>query len=84
MPYDIFRNETTYPTVCLVLDTWHRNDHCITVFGKWIFGSNFKVEFPLTQDYLNNICCGNATDENKFVTVLHAIGSVPIGVVQRD
>ena len=33
-PYDIFWNESTYPTVCLVLDMWHWNDHCIAVWGK--------------------------------------------------
>ena len=32
-PYDIFWNKSTYPTVCLLLDTWHRNNHCITVCG---------------------------------------------------
>ena len=41
--YDIFRNQSTYPTVCLLLDTWHRTDHCIAVFGKCIFDSNLKV-----------------------------------------
>ena len=48
--YNIFRNQSTYPTVCLLLDTWHRIDNCITVCGKWIFDSNFEVAFPLTQD----------------------------------
>ena len=38
---------------------------------------------PLTQDCLNYICCGNDTDEIKFVGILHAIRSVPSGVVQR-
>ena len=49
-PYDIFRNQSTYPTVCLLLDTWHQTDHYITVCGKWIFDSNLKVVLPLTQD----------------------------------
>ena len=40
-PYDIFRNLTIYTTVCFLLYTWHRNDHCITVCGKCIFDSNF-------------------------------------------
>ena len=48
-PYDILRIQSTYPTVCLLLDTWQRTDHCITVCGKWIFDSNLKVELPLTQ-----------------------------------
>ena len=76
-PYDIFRNVSYYPTVCLLLDTSHRTNHCIKVFGKWIFDSNFEVTFPLTQDCLNYICSGNDTDESIFVGVLHAIRSVP-------
>ena len=32
--YDIFKNISNYPTVCLLLDTAHRTDHCITVCGK--------------------------------------------------
>ena len=81
-PYDIFRNQSTYPTVCLLQDTWHRTDHCITGFGKWIIDSNLKVALPLTQDSLNYICCSNDTDENKFIGVLHDIREVPPEVVQ--
>ena len=63
-------------------DTWHWTDNCITVFGKWIFDSNLKVALPLTQDSLNDICCGNDTDENKFIGILHVIIAVPPEVVQ--
>ena len=55
-PYNIFRNQITYPNVCLLLGIWHHTDHCITVFGKWILDSNLKVVLPLTQDSLNYIC----------------------------
>ena len=82
-PYDIFRNKSTYPTACLLLDTWHRNDHFITVLSKWIFDSNLKVALTLTQDSLNYICRGNDTDENKFIGVLHAIRAPSPEVVQR-
>ena len=81
-PYDIFRIQYTYPTVFLLPDKWHRTDHCITVCGKWIFDSNFEVAFPLTQDFLNYTCCGNDTDKNEFVGVLHVIIEVPDEVVQ--
>ena len=82
-PYDILRNESTYPTVCLLLDMRHRTDHCITVCGKWMFDSNLKVALPLKQTCLNYICSGNDTDENKFPGVLHAIREVPPEVFQR-
>ena len=81
-PYDILRNESTYPNVCLLLEMWHWTDHCIKVCGKWIFDSNLKVALPLTQVCLNYICCGNDTDENKFIGILHVIRAVPPEVVQ--
>ena len=82
-PYDIFRNQSTYRTVCFLLDTWHRTDPFISVRGKWIFDSNLKLGLPLTQDFLNYTCRGNDTNENKFVGVFHAIRSVPPEVFQR-
>ena len=68
--------------MCFILDTWHRTDHCITVFCKWIFDSNLKLVLPLTQDYLNFICRGNDADENKFIGVLNEIIAVPPEVFQ--
>ena len=47
--YDIFQNSSNYPTVCLLLDTAHRKNHCITVCGKWIFDSNLESTLPLTK-----------------------------------
>ena len=82
-PYDIFRNQYTYPTVCLLLGTWHRTNHCITVYGKWIFDSNFEVAFPQTQDCLNYTCRGNDNDEIECFGVLHSIIAVPPEFVQR-
>ena len=78
------QNRSNYPTVCLLLDTAHQTDQCITVCGKWIFDSNLEFALPLTKDLLKYICSGNDTDENKFVGVLHAIFlAVPPEVVQR-
>ena len=68
--------------MCLLLDRWHRTDHCNKICGKWMFDSKLKVALPLTHDSLNSICCGNDTDENKFIGVLHAIGAVPTEVFQ--
>ena len=82
-PYDISQNKSTYPIVCLLLYMWQRHDHCIEVSGKWIIDSNLKVAFPLTQVFLNDRCCDNETDENKFIGVLHTIRAVPPEVFQR-
>ena len=77
------KNNYSYPTVCLLLDTAHRTDHCITVCGKWIFDSNLEFALPLTKASLNYICSGNDTDEITFVGVLHAIRAFPPVVVQK-
>ena len=80
--FDIFQNHCNYPTVCLLPDTAHQTNHCITVCGKWIFDSNLEYSLPLIEALLNYICSGNDTDEITFVGVLHAIGAVPPIVVQ--
>ena len=53
---------------------WHINDHCIIVSSKWIFRSNFEVEFlhvvVMTLMRLN------------FVGAFHAIREVHPEVVQ--
>ena len=69
--------------MCFLLEAWYFTDHSITVCGKWIFDSNFEVEFPLTQDCLNYTCRGNDTDDIKFFGVLHVIRAFTPEVVQR-
>ena len=81
--YDILQNHYNYPTVCLLLDTAHRIDHCITVCGKCIFDSNLESSIPLKKASLNYICSGNDTDEITFVGVLHAIIEAPPVVFQK-
>ena len=81
--YDILHNRSNYPTVCLLLDTAHRSDRCITVCGKWIFDSNLKLALPLTRAWLNYICYGNDTDKIGFIAVLRAIRAVPPEGVQN-
>ena len=68
--------------MCLLLDTAHRTDHCITVCGKWVFDSNLESALPLTKNSLNYICSGKDTDEITFDGVLHAIRAVPPIVFQ--
>ena len=68
--------------MCLLIYTARRTDHCITIFGKWIFDSNLEFALLLTKASLNYICSGNDTDDITFVGVLHAIGAVPPIVVQ--
>ena len=59
--FDILQNHCNYPTVCLLLDTAHQKNHCITVCGKWIFDSNLDSALSLTKASLNYIYSGNDT-----------------------
>ena len=81
--FDILQNHCNYPTVCSLLDTSHRKNHCINVCGKWIFYSNLESALPLTKASLNSICSGNDTGEITFVGVLNAIRAVPPVLVQK-
>ena len=81
--FDILQNHSNYPTVCLLLYTAHRTDHCIIVCGKWILDSNLESALPLKKASLNYICSGNDTDEITFVGVLHEIRAVPPIFVQN-
>ena len=76
--YWIYISESVHLSNCV-----HQDDHCIKFCGKWIFVSNLKVALPLTQVCLKYICCGNDTDENTFIGVLHAIRAFPPEVFQR-
>ena len=76
-PYDIFWNQYTYLTVCLLIVTCHHTNHFIIVCGKWKFDSKFQVTFPLTHDCLNYTCRDNDTDKIKCFGVLHVIRTVP-------
>ena len=69
--------------MCLLLDTAHWTDNCITVCGKWILDSNLKLVLPLTKSWLNYICSGNNTDKIEFIAVLHAVRAVPPECVQK-
>ena len=69
--------------MCLLLDTAHRADHCITVCSKRIFDSTLESALPLIKASLNYICSGNDTDDITFVGVLNAIRAVPPECVQK-
>ena len=83
VPLALLLNHSNYPTVCLLLDTAHKTDNCITICGKWIFDYNLEFALPLTKASVNFICFGNDTDEITFVGVFHAIRALPPIVVQR-
>ena len=48
-----------------------KEDHCVTLFGKWIFDSNFKNALPLCKASLD-LCCSSDEKKDTFVSVAQA------------
>eukprot|EP00978_Attheya_sp_CCMP212_P027715 scaffold93477_cov76-Attheya_sp.AAC.2 len=65
--FDIIEHYTDVPVVCRIQDTFGATDHCVTVWQKWIFDSNFTHAFPRTLKWLNCICA-RRTDEGETCT----------------
>ena len=70
--------------MCLLLDTAHKTDKVINICGKLIF--DYNLEFCITTHKSLKkfyIFSGKDTYDITFVGVMHAIGAVPLIVVQR-
>lgn len=48
-----------------------KEDHCVTLYGKWIFDSNFSHALPLCQESLD-YCCSTENNHETFVSVVAA------------
>jgi hypothetical protein len=48
-----------------------KDDHCVTVYGSWLFDSNFDYALPLTKEALDLCCLGEDT-QDTFVSVSEA------------
>ena len=70
--WDIFKNEENSLMVALLRGSDYTEDHCVTIWGKWIFDSNFSNALPLTQASLN-LCCSADDTHDKFVSVVQAL-----------
>ena len=74
--YELFKEEDgnyplidiyPYPTLIQLKYFLVGIHHCVTVFGKWVFDSDFPFAIPLTKDYLY-YCCIN-DNETKLMNV---------------
>src|SRR5688500_13665007 len=68
----ILKNEENSMVVVTLRGSDGQEDHCVTVFGKWIFDSNFTNALPLTKESLD-LCCSSNDRAEKFVEVVHAL-----------
>ena len=48
-----------------------KEDHCVTLYGKWIFDSNFPKALPLCQEALD-LCCSSDKIPDTFDSVVEA------------
>ena len=48
-----------------------KEEHCVTIFDKWVFDSNFEYALPLSRESLD-ICCSSEDTNDKFVSVAEA------------
>jgi hypothetical protein len=48
-----------------------KEDHCVTLLGKWIFDSNFKRALPLCKEALD-WCCSSDEVKDTFEKVVEA------------
>ena len=70
--WNILENEENNLVVVLLRGSDGKEDHCVTLFGKWIFDSNFKNALPLTKEYLD-LCCSLDKSAEQFVEVVQAL-----------
>jgi hypothetical protein len=48
-----------------------KEEHCVTIFDKWVFDSNFEYALPLSREALD-LCCSSEETHDQFVSVTEA------------
>ena len=69
--WNILENEEKDLVIVALKSTNGKEDHCVTLVGKWIFDSNFLNALPLCQDALD-LCCSSDTVPDTFHSVVEA------------
>ena len=70
--FDIFINQSEWPTLCVLVGDDHSHNHAVTVVKDWILDSNCDYAMKLTQDNLD-WCVSSATESVHFVKVVKAV-----------
>jgi len=70
--WNIIKNEENNLIVVLLRGSDGKEDHCVTILGKWIFDSNLKNAIPLTKESLD-LCCSSDDSNDHFVKVVQAL-----------
>ena len=70
--FDIFSNQSEWPTLCVLVGDDHSHNHAVTVVKNWILDSNSDFAMNLTQENLD-WCVSTTTESVHFVKVVKAI-----------
>ena len=70
--WNILENEENNLVIALLRGSNTKEDHCVTLYGKWIFDSNFSNALPLTKESLD-LCCSSDDSKEFFVKVVQAL-----------
>lgn len=71
LSYNILENAEDALVIAVLCGKDGKRDHCVTVYGRWIFDLNIEHAFPLTRASLDT-CCSLKDTEDKFDHVVTA------------
>jgi len=70
--FNIFNNDSEWPTVCILLGNDYSDNHAVTVVKDWILDSNAQYAMKVTQENLN-WCVSSPTQSVIFLRVVEAV-----------
>ena len=73
--YDIMKDISEHITLVQLMDSLGNVNHAISVFGNWIFESNYKKALVLNRESLYMICAPSVGKEQvaQFETVFTSV-----------
>ena len=69
--WNIFANKKHDLVLVMLRGCDGKEDHCVTVYGRYIFDSNFEKALPLSRKSLD-LCCSSDSVQTKFESVVEA------------
>ena len=66
--WDILKNGPNDLVVTTLRGSDGKDDHCVTIYGSWLFDSNFDYALPLTKETLD-LCCSAEGSNDTFESV---------------
>ena len=69
--YDILDPVDNQLVVASLRGSDGKEEHCVTIFDKWVFDSNFDYALPLSKEALD-LCCSAEDTHDQFVSVKEA------------